>query len=308
MPRFTVSKSIRIQAPAETVHASVRDFKQWPAWSPWLIAEPDSKLSYSDDGKGYAWDGKITGSGEMEVIKDDPPHEIRSKLTFLKPWKSICETSFFFKPSGDGTEVTWTMNGSLPIFMFWMSKMMSAFIGMDYERGLTMLKQHIEGGEVLSKLAFPGIQSYPGCRYVGIRATCSIDEIGPAMQRDMARLVQWCEQSKTTPSAPPISIYHQWKPVARTAEYTLAFPVETAPSSLPDGLINGELPECNCYVVRHTGPYPQLGNAWSAGMMHGRANVFSQKRGIPPFELYHNDPTETPESELITLVHFPAKS
>ena len=65
MPLFTVSKSLRIAAPVERVSGLVRDFRSWPQWSPWLIAEPSVALSHSDDGRGYTWDGAITGSGEM---------------------------------------------------------------------------------------------------------------------------------------------------------------------------------------------------------------------------------------------------
>ncbi|MEP4077869.1 SRPBCC family protein [Haloferula sp.] len=299
--------SILIQAAPEKVHASVRDFKQWPAWSPWLIAEPDSALTFADDGMSYAWDGKITGSGNMEVANDDGPNAIHYKLTFLKPWKSTSDVSFNFAETNGGTEVTWTMNGSLPIFMFFMKKMMTAFIGMDYERGLMMLKQHIEGGKVLSRLDFPGVQSFPGYHYVGIRTTCSIESIGESMGRDFDKLKSWHEQSSATAPAPPFSIYHEWKPVAGVAEYTVALPVESQPATLPDGMVHDSFPECTCYIVRHTGPYPQLGNAWSAGMMHGRAKVFAQNRRVPPFETYANDPAEVAETELVTLVHFPVK-
>ena len=55
MPKISVVKSIVIGAPVERVYAVVRDFKQWQAWSPWLIAEPDAKVTCGDDGKSYAW-------------------------------------------------------------------------------------------------------------------------------------------------------------------------------------------------------------------------------------------------------------
>ena len=32
-----------------------------------------------------------------------------------------------------------------------------------------------------------------------------------------------------------------------------------------------------------------------------------QSRKIAPFETYENDPEETPENELLTVVHFPVK-
>jgi len=49
---------------------------------------------------------------------------------------------------GDQTKVTWTMNGCVPIFLFFMIGMMKAWIGMDYERGLMMLKELAEKGKV----------------------------------------------------------------------------------------------------------------------------------------------------------------
>ncbi len=131
MPRFSVLKSIFIEAPVERVHATVRDFRQWPAWSPWLIAEPDSRIAYPADGKGYTWEGKITGSGGMLVTGEDAPRSIDCQLTFLKPWKSVNTVRFTFADRDGGTEVTWTMEGSLPFFMFWMKPMMSGYIGAD---------------------------------------------------------------------------------------------------------------------------------------------------------------------------------
>ena len=50
MPKVSVRKSIVIDAPLEKVYEFVRDFKPWPAWSPWLITDPECKVSYADDG------------------------------------------------------------------------------------------------------------------------------------------------------------------------------------------------------------------------------------------------------------------
>ena len=36
------------------------------------------------------------------------------------------------------------MEGTLPIFLFFMKKKMSAMVGSDYERGLAMLKELLE--------------------------------------------------------------------------------------------------------------------------------------------------------------------
>ncbi|MEM1083944.1 MAG: SRPBCC family protein [Verrucomicrobiota bacterium] len=308
MPKFSVRKSIHIDAPVEKVHASVRDFKQWPAWSPWLIAEPDCPLTFADDGKSYSWDGRIIGSGGMEVVGEEAPGAIHYRLTFLKPWKSVSAVTFSFHESKGGTEVVWEMNSSLPFIMFWMKNMMTAFIGMDYERGLVMLKQQLEGGRVRSKLDFPGEQDYPGCHYVGIQSEGSTKDIGELMKRDLEKLDAWRQESDAKPAGGLISIYQKWDPVKQQCGYILALPLEAPLTAPPSGMVTGEIPACQSYVVRHAGPYPQLGNAWAAGMMHARSKIFRQSRSIKPFELYENSPETTPEDELVTLVHFPVKA
>ncbi len=307
MPKFHVSKSIFIEAPPAKVFALVRDFRQWPAWSPWLIAEPEAQLQYAPNGRSYTWDGRITGSGKMDIAGEDEPRSIDYQLTFLKPWKSENTARFLFTERDGGTEVTWTMEGSLPFFMFWMVSSMTAYIGADYQRGLMMLKAIMETGVNPSKLTFVGRQAFPGCRYLGVKTTCPIDEIGDRMQRDMRKLTAQLGESGAKPSGKPLSICHKWDPVKGTTCYTLSFPLDSMPSEIPDGFVTGEIPACEVYAVRHTGPYRFLGNAWSAGVMHERAKVFGTNKRIAPFEIYLNDPTVEPEIELVTVVHFPVK-
>ena len=66
MPKLEVAKSIEIQAAPEKVYQIVSDFHNWKPWSPWLIAEEDAKLKIRQDGKYYEWEGKLTGSGNMD--------------------------------------------------------------------------------------------------------------------------------------------------------------------------------------------------------------------------------------------------
>ena len=45
------------------------------------------------------------------------------------------KVDFYLKSNENSTEVNWTMDSSLPFFMFWMKNQMVEFIGMDYDRG-----------------------------------------------------------------------------------------------------------------------------------------------------------------------------
>ncbi|QXD22751.1 SRPBCC family protein [Opitutia bacterium ISCC 51] len=304
MPKFNAEKSIVVDVPLEKAFSVVRDFTQGPVWSPWVIAEPESKGSVSPDGMQNSWEGDIIGSGKMLIEGAEENQAIYYTLTFLKPWKAISPVSFLFEPEGSGTKLTWTMEGSMPFFLFFLTKMMGVFVGMDYERGLKMLKDYLETGEVPSKLAFNGNESFERFPYVGIKTTTTMEAVGPAMADDFGKLKNYFQGQEVNPDS-IFSIYHKWDPIKGMVVYTTGLAVESAPESLPEGFVAGEFPACEAYEVTHTGPYRHLGNAWSSAMMHARAKVFKQSKKIHPFETYANNPETTPENELITNVYFP---
>ena len=229
----------------------------------------------------------------------------------------MCEISLISPPVGmtlyviQGVRREGSINevfqGTLPFFLFWMKPMMSAYIGADYQRGLMLLKDYLETGSVRSKLDFIGEKSFPGCRYVGVRTTCPIEEIATHMQRDMKKLTDWLATTGTRPTGQPLNICHKWDHVKLTTEYIIAFPISSPPAAAPTGFVTGEIPTCRTYTVRHTGPYRYLGNAWAAGVMRGRAKVYTVEKKIDAFEVYENDPSAVPEDELVTVLHFPMK-
>ncbi len=307
MPKFSVTKSTTIDAPIDKVFSNVRDLKQWRAWSPWVISEPDCPISYADDGMSYSWEGKIIGTGQLEILSEDAPNRIDYRLTFLKPWKSVADTSFSFAEKNGSVEATWTLDSSLPFFMFFFKKMMVAFVGMDYERGLSMLKPYVETGENPSKLEFIGKEAFGGCSYVGVRTECPIPDIGLRMGEDRGKVTAWLAESGTEACGKPFSIYHKWSPVKGIVAYTTAVPLESAPAAPPSGFVSGSIPACEVYSVKHTGPYSFLGNAWSSGVMHAQNKVYRKNNRIHPFETYENDPAETDEKDLVTIVHFAVK-
>lgn len=306
MPKFKVEKSVFARVPIQKAYGVVRDFNQWAIWSPWIIAEPDCQQSLSEDGRKNAWDGRIVGTGQMEIQSDERNKAIQYRLTFLKPWKAVSPVKFMFEAKEGGVEITWSMVGSLPIPLFFMVRTMRALVGMDYERGLLMLKDYLETGSVPSKLEFPGIETFEGFNYIAIKTRCTIAGLGEAMEKDFARLVDYLDVDAASMER-CFSIYHKWNLVKGNAEYSAGCPVTSIPDNLPEGFVVGEFPSCKVYKVVHTGPYRHLGNAWSSGLMRGRAKLFKQSKKVHPFETYDNDPEQAPENELITNIHFPVK-
>lgn len=305
MPAFHVEKSIEIKVAPDVVYAFLSDFNNWRVWSPWLILEPESKVTVAPGGKHYAWDGKRTGSGEMKIEKENPPQRLDTTVTFLKPWKSTSSAWFELKAIASGTHLTWYMDSSLPFFLFFMKKMMTAYIGMDYTRGINMLKDYLETGAVPSQLTFKNVTDYAGCTYVGFRTTCTMDTIGEKMKADFGKLFAFTKDKPDLLSGTPFSIYHKWDIVKNKVEYTAAFPVKTVPTILPAGAVTGSIPAVKVNTIAHTGNYKHLGNAWSAQYSMQQAKVFKWKKGIDPFETYLTMPGAVPENDQVTEVHFP---
>ncbi len=307
MPKFEVVESTTIAAELGHIRGIVRDFRQWESWSPWLSAEPNCPLEYAADGNSYSWDGKVVGSGRMELVREEET-AIYYKLTFLKPWKSESTVDFQFAKKGQETQVTWRMQGALPFFMFWMKKMMRGWVGADYRRGLAKLKDFAESGTVPSRTEFPGVQQGVVSHYVGLRSQCKIHDLGADMPPLYEKLNKWIEKNDTNASGKPLTIYHKFDIANATADYTAAIPVDKVPTALPPGFTSGKLNAPRSYQIRHTGAYRHLGNAWSAGMMHERSKAFRRNKACDPFEVYVTDPSSgVDEDQLVTEIHIPAR-
>ncbi|MEM1442582.1 MAG: SRPBCC family protein [Verrucomicrobiota bacterium] len=306
MPALNVSKSIHVEVAPEVAYETIRDFRKWPIWSPWLIVESGCRVDFALDGNSYTWDGEVIGSGSLAIRNEEPSSHLELDLEFLKPWKSHADVRFDFREENGGTEITWSMESSLPFFLIFLKKTMVAAIGMDYERGLKMLKDYLETGSVPSKLDISE-KSVPEIFLAGVTSSCSTNEIGRSMEADLGKLKDWLDSSGVEPSGRPRSIYHKWDVAKQKAHYTIGFPVSDPSIELPDGIEVQTIPALKAFAVTHTGPFRHLGNAWSAGVMHERAKKFQMRRGVHPFEIYETLPGDTPENEEVTVVHFPLK-
>ncbi|MCB0685129.1 MAG: SRPBCC family protein, partial [Saprospiraceae bacterium] len=242
MPKMHVSKSITIDAPTHRVFSIINNFHHWSIWSPWLVAEPESQLHVREDGKFYAWEGKRVGAGEMTIIDENPETTVDYDLTFLKPWKSTAKVRFLIEPVSQKTKVTWLMDSRLPFFLFWMKKSMEAFVGMDFTRGLNMLKEYIETGKVSSELNFIGQSLYPGSKYFGITTESTISRVGADMQEDFKKIGAFLQDKGIKPAHQLFSMYRKWDMVKDKVIYTAGVPVNEIPADLPSSFISGEIP------------------------------------------------------------------
>ena len=148
---FSVQRSASIQAPPQRVYALLDDFKRWEAWSPWEKKDPAMKRTYgaTTQGKGatYAWEGNgEVGQGRMEIADSVSPSRLTITLDFVKPFEAHNVVDFALVPSSQATNVTWTMQGSVPYLakIVHMFVDMDKMVGKDFEAGLANLKRAAE--------------------------------------------------------------------------------------------------------------------------------------------------------------------
>lgn len=307
MPKMHIDKSIILSASVEKVFGILTDYNHWSPWSPWMITEPGVKMTVAPDTKSYEWEGKRTGSGNMKITSEVKDKRVDMDLNFIKPWKSQAKVWFLVEETEGGTRVSWLMDSHLPFFMFFFKNMMVALIGMDFERGLLMLKDYAETGSVNSKLEFRGFGEFVGSQYVGIKTKTSMNEMSAAMMNDFTKLQGFIEQNPDLYTGLMFSQYHKFDFGSGKVEYTAGLGVKSIPERLPEGVLSGSLPACKTHTIRHIGPYQHLGNAWTTASMMVRGKEFKTIKGIHPFEIYINNPSNAGEKDLITDITFAAK-
>lgn len=303
MPKFHIERSIEINAPAARVREVIQDYKQWEIWSPWLCMEPSARLEFegtpASTGHAYSWEGDMVGAGRMELASTDGDFD-HMDLAFLKPFKSQAKVKFETTAlNNDTTRVTWHMDSGLPFFMFFMVGTMKAMIGMDYERGLKLLKEYVETGSVSSTVEVVGVVDVPAIPYAGVESESSLSNISESMTGAFNQLMD-ASKDKITDSYCG-AIYTDMNIKTQHCKYTAIAPVAAADAT-------ATIPVCRALKIVHTGDYQHLGNAWATANTYQRHKKLKKNKQIAPFELYLNDPAETPAKDLVTEVFIPVNA
>lgn len=148
---YHVERSVTVSATPTDVFPYFNDYDKWDAWNPWGKLDPNMKVTKSDVKVGVgawnAWEGNSdVGSGKMSLLESVTDQKTVHKLEFKEPMEDTGMVTFAVAPEGEGSKVTWSMDGDNNL----VSKIMCLFVGMDsmigpdFERGLGTLKPLVE--------------------------------------------------------------------------------------------------------------------------------------------------------------------
>ena len=151
---FAVQRSLRIQAAPQKIHALINDLHQFNTWNPYDKKDTAMQGHYRGPAAGpgarYEFKGnQDVGVGSLEITASSP-QQVRMQLDMREPLAASNTITFTLAPApaGEGTEVTWAMQGACP----YVARLLGVFIdmdtmiGRDFEAGLAALRLRAEQG------------------------------------------------------------------------------------------------------------------------------------------------------------------
>lgn len=135
-----------------------------------------------------------------------------------------------------------------------------------------------------------------------------VSHVGPYSEagKHYREIAKWLRQKKLKIVGPPFGwFYNNPEEVpAHKLRSEVGFPFKG--EAKPEGNIKiKEIPAQDVISLVHKGPYSEVGPSYAALFQYAR-----EKDYMPlgcPMEIYLNDPTKVPESELLTEIQLPVK-
>ncbi|HRD53342.1 MAG TPA: SRPBCC family protein [Flavobacteriales bacterium] len=298
---YRVERSVTIAAPIDDVWPSISTLGAMDKWSPWNELDPSMKKSMDGtDGQIGAiarWEGNNeVGKGEQRIDSVSRNSLVRTRLKFIEPMESESDIFLTLNPDGDGTKVTWAMEGEHNFMSrLWGRFMdMDAMLGKDFEKGLGKLKEQVE--EAMAAKPSYAINSidWPATLYVGKREVVSLADMKSVFEKGFGSGMAAIGKAKAEPSGPPSGVYFEWNEANQTADMIAAIPVPLTAKSKLKGVDLYESPASKALVIDYYGGY--------GGMMapHMAMDEYIKAQGLTHhtnvIEEYITDPMAEPDS------------
>ncbi len=303
--KYSVERSVLINAPKELVFDHVKYWKNWQAWSPWAAQDSAMKVTIvgtdGEPGSAYQWTGdpKLTGSGKMSNTGISELSELEYHLHFIKPWESHSDGYVRLDEEAGGSKVSWGFYGENPfpwnMLMLFMS--MDKMIGKDFETGLGLLKGICEK-EAAAVLSYEvKVVDFGPKKYAAIRKVVPFSGVTEFFAKSYGTIMQ----SGVRMTGSPVGIYYSWDEAQKTSDMAAAIPIAGTVSG--GAMTSIAMPKSRAFCVDYYGAYDGSGPAHRAFDLYFKKNGLTAK--MPVIEEYITDPgTEPDTSKWLTKIYY----
>lgn len=306
LPRsYVVERRQRFAQSADTLYQYVQDYPRWSEWSPWILHDASTQLSYHGTpnavGSGYVWASAKIGEGSITTTALEPGRSVAMDLRFLKPFKSQADVRFSIEAVDGGCEVAWIMSSGLPIFMRPFCAMFQRMIGMDFELGLARMVGALDPTAPHPRIRFEGVcerapQAVATQAYSG-----TIAGLVAFMRSNFPQLLA---QVGSHANGAALVAYHKADLKNDHHDCDIAIPVNASYQGAGQKTLAGG----RFYKVVLQGDYRFLGATWNAAMGHVRMEKFKYDKSRASLEVYANDMGELPNSnDWLTEIYIPIR-
>lgn len=300
---FSVSRSTVIEADKATVMAVLGDFNHFSSWDPWSEMDPNIEITTFGEprevGHGYTWSGNAdVGSGSQE-IKSISDNEISIELKFQEPMEATSSTSYTVNEVSNGTEVIWTMSGSVPYFFALIGDMESE-LGSQFDQGLGDLKSHIEEMDMGPSYEIAEVDM-PAMHFVGHREMISMSDMDDFWSAENVGALYGAVSAVSPNVGYLAGLYYVWDEEAGQTDMARAVIVDSE-MEVP-GFSALSVAGGRALKLTHYGDYESIGDA------HMAMERFSEEGGFtiiePVMEIYRVGGEDVPMEEWVTDVYYP---
>ncbi|MBW3518734.1 hypothetical protein [Flavobacterium sp. NKUCC04_CG] len=306
---YTVKRSLFINAPQSTVYHYINNLKSWEDWAPWEEFNHDNMVfdaTVKGDSAGFSWTSK-NGNGSIKTIKAIPKDSLTQNLvvdksTSIMGWK--------FKSESKGTMLTWSVKGTMNIWM----KVTSFFqggpeyiIGEKLDRGLANIKNYFSKELSEFTVDTKGLVVQGETYYIMEKGTADNENLAEEMALIAQSLIDFVKDNSLTLKGKPFAIIERHTATADSVSFSMCVPIAEEIFTTEDSQVQGRKQES--FVSFNTvlkGDYSHLKTALAdSRMAMEKANQVENfsKNVILVFEKSILD-TRKP-SEWITSIQMP---
>ena len=116
--KYTVEKSIHINAPVKVVYQQINDLNNWKDWSYFANLDPNWTVKFGNWTVGknaeMHWESQVLGDGHLRITESISNKKISAHFDYEEQGKSG-DASYFFKPKNDGTTATFRLEFPVPL-------------------------------------------------------------------------------------------------------------------------------------------------------------------------------------------------
>jgi effector-binding domain-containing protein len=303
--KYTVTRSIKINAPARVVFEQVNNVKNWVKWSPWYKMDPSQKFTFSGPAHGsgacYSWESlnKNVGNGSLTITQSQPYAFINTRV--ITTGAVMEENPWTFKEDNGVTEVTQSVKVETSFFGRWAGLFMDASIGPLFEKSLANLKEVSEAApKVNIKISMTDAEPQT---ILAINETTSLDkkEISEALGRAFTEINEFMKRNNLQMAGPPLAINNSYD--GGRYNFDAGIPIKTTKVTTTGRIKLMMTPPGRVVKGIAVGPSDQSDIYYQ--IMEDYIKENNLKLRGKSWEVYLSDPAVTPAENLVTHIYYP---